>query len=66
MCVGLAVSMVPKYAVITWNWGMGWLTSCGFGSAGVCTKAATRNVCLPQASAGKRTARARHRFIGSP
>ena len=49
--VGSVVSMVPKYAVITSNCGMVPLGSVGLGSAGVCTKAAARNVCFPQARA---------------
>src|SRR5438067_5743789 len=48
--VGSLVSMVPKYAVNTWNCGKGCEGSPGLGSAGVCRKAAARKVCLPQAS----------------
>src|SRR5437016_10702191 len=48
--VGSFVSMVPKYAVITWNCGNDCAVLIGLGIAGVCTKAAARNVCLPQAS----------------
>src|SRR3954447_5690127 len=49
--VGSRMSMVPRYAVITWNGGMVPLGSVGFGSEGVCTNAAARKVCFPQARA---------------
>jgi hypothetical protein len=65
ICVGFAVSMVPRYEVSTWKGGIGLFGSCGLGSCGVCTNAAARNVCLPQAIVASAIS-ARRRIIAFP